>query len=77
MGSTPIGAHECAGARDLGGARLETIDHAILIGAVVMTLGILLGVFSARFGVPFLLVFMGVGMAAGVDGPGGIRLSNT
>lgn len=56
---------------------METIDHAILIGAVVMTLGILLGVFSARFGVPFLLVFLGVGMAAGVDGPGGIRFSNT
>jgi len=56
---------------------LETIDHAILIGAVVMTLGILLGVFSSRFGVPFLLVFLGVGMAAGVDGPGGIRFNNT
>ncbi len=56
---------------------METIDHAILIGAVVMTLGILLGVFSARFGVPFLLVFLGVGMAAGVDGPGGIRFANT
>ncbi len=57
--------------------RLESIDHAILIGAVVMTLGILLGVFSARFGVPFLLVFLAVGMLAGVDGPGGIRFANT
>ncbi|AZG13718.1 potassium/proton antiporter [Cupriavidus pauculus] len=56
---------------------MEAIDHAILIGALVMTVGILLGVFSARFGVPFLLVFLGVGMAAGVDGPGGIRFSNT
>ncbi len=56
---------------------METIDHAILLGAVVMTLSIVLGVFSARFGVPFLLVFLGVGMAAGVDGPGGIRFSNT
>ncbi|MDE4917144.1 potassium/hydrogen antiporter [Cupriavidus metallidurans] len=56
---------------------MESIDHAILLGAVVMTAGILLGVFSSRFGVPFLLVFLGVGMAAGVDGPGGIRFSNT
>ncbi len=56
---------------------MESIDHAILIGAVVMTLGILLGVFSARFGVPFLLVFLAVGMLAGVDGPGGIRFANT
>ncbi|MFP3753560.1 potassium/proton antiporter [Cupriavidus sp. SIMBA_020] len=56
---------------------MESIDHAILIGAVVMTLGILLGVFSARFGIPFLLVFLAVGMLAGVDGPGGIRFANT
>ncbi|WP_454764585.1 potassium/proton antiporter [Cupriavidus campinensis] len=56
---------------------MESIDHAILLGAVVMTLGILLGVFSARFGVPFLLVFLGVGMLSGVDGPGGIRFANT
>ncbi|MGO4303818.1 potassium/proton antiporter [Cupriavidus sp. RAF12] len=56
---------------------MESIDHAILIGAVVMTLGIVVGAFSARFGVPFLLVFLGVGMLAGVDGPGGIRFSNT
>ena len=28
---------------------METIDHAILLGAVVMTLSIVLGVFSAVF----------------------------
>src|SRR5437868_1099523 len=59
------------------GQALETIDHAILIGAVVMSLGIVVGAFSARVGVPFLLVFLSVGMLAGVDGPGGIRFSNT
>lgn len=56
---------------------MESIDHVILIGAVVMSLGIVVGAFSARVGVPFLLVFLGVGMLAGVDGPGGIRFSNT
>ncbi|MGX6571482.1 potassium/proton antiporter [Cupriavidus necator] len=56
---------------------MESIDHIILIGAVVMSLGIVLGAFSARLGVPFLLVFLAVGMLAGVDGPGGIRFSDT
>lgn len=56
---------------------MESIDHVILIGAIVMSLGIVLGAFSARLGVPFLLVFLAVGMLAGVDGPGGIRFSDT
>ena len=56
---------------------MESIEHAILIGAVIMSLGIVVGAFSSRFGVPFLLVFLGVGMLAGVDGPGGIKFSNT
>lgn len=56
---------------------MESVDHVILIGAVVMSLGIVVGAFSARAGVPFLLVFLAVGMLAGVDGPGGIRFSNT
>ncbi|MDF3836578.1 potassium/proton antiporter [Cupriavidus basilensis] len=56
---------------------MESIDHVILIGAIVMSLGIVVGAFSARLGVPFLLVFLSVGMLAGVDGPGGIRFNNT
>jgi len=56
---------------------LAAIDHVILIGAIVMSLGIVVGAFSARVGVPFLLVFLAVGMLAGVDGPGGIRFANT
>lgn len=56
---------------------MESIEHAILIGAIVMSLGIVVGAFSARLGVPFLLVFLAVGMLAGVDGPGGIAFSNT
>jgi len=55
---------------------LDSIEHLILIGAIVMSLGIVVGAFSARWGVPFLLVFLAVGMLAGVDGPGGIRFAN-
>lgn len=56
---------------------MESIDHVILLGAAVMAGGVILGAFSARYGVPFLLVFLGVGMLAGVDGPGHIRFDNT
>ena len=38
-----------------------------------MLLSIFAGVFSARFGAPLLLVFLGLGMLAGEEGPGGIR----
>jgi len=76
--NSPVGTGgRVGGATKRGSHGLESIEHVILLGAVVMTAGILLGVFSSRFGVPFLLVFLGVGMAAGVDGPGGIRFSNT
>jgi potassium/hydrogen antiporter len=39
----------------------------------LVLLSIFAGVFSARFGAPLLLVFLGLGMLAGEEGPGGIR----
>lgn len=47
-------------------------------GWLLLTIGLLLGVgalssrLSRRWGVPFYLVFLGVGVLAGVNGPGGI-----
>ena len=38
-----------------------------------MLLSIFAGLFSARLGAPLLLVFLGLGMLAGEEGPGGIR----
>jgi len=51
---------------------MQAVDQLLLVGALVMFAGILLGAFSSRFGIPFLLVFLLVGMLAGENGIGGI-----
>ena len=48
----------------------------VLVGAVLVVLAIIAGMFSSRLGAPLLLVFLGLGMLAGEDGPGGIEFSN-
>jgi potassium/hydrogen antiporter len=50
-----------------------TANDWILLGAFLLFAGILLGWLSGRAGMPVLLVFLLVGMAAGEDGPGGIQ----
>lgn len=49
------------------------VNNLLLIGSLLMFAGIMLGAFSSRLGVPFLLVFLVVGMLAGEGGIGGIR----
>ncbi|MDA5195125.1 potassium/proton antiporter [Govanella unica] len=51
-------------------------DHFILILGGLVLLGILAGVLSSRIGAPLLLVFLGVGMLLGEDGPGGLQFGN-
>lgn len=43
-----------------------------MVGGALGLLSIVAGVISARFHAPLLLVFLGLGMLAGEDGPGGI-----
>ena len=51
---------------------MEASHQLILLGSALVLLSIFAGLFSARFGVPLLLVFLGLGMLAGGEGPGGI-----
>ncbi len=50
---------------------MPAINDILLFAAVLLGGGIMLGAFSSRLGVPFLLVFLVVGMLAGEEGPGG------
>jgi potassium/hydrogen antiporter len=51
---------------------VEASHQLILLGSALVLLSIFAGVFSARLGAPLLLVFLGLGMLAGEEGPGGI-----
>jgi cell volume regulation protein A len=48
------------------------VDQLILLGGVLLITGIVSSKFSARLGLPVLVLFLAVGMLAGEDGPGGI-----
>lgn len=51
-------------------------NTVLLLGAVLVIAGILSSLIATRFGAPMLLVFLGLGMLAGEDGPGGIQFSD-
>ncbi len=55
---------------------MEQINHLILLGGFLIVVSILAGMFSSRLGAPLLLVFLGLGMLAGEDGPGGIAFGD-
>lgn len=53
-----------------------TASTLLLIGAMMITLSILLSPLSNRLGVPVLLLFLVVGMLSGEEGPGGIQFND-
>ncbi len=49
-----------------------SIEYVLLIGSVLILVSIALAKVSDNLGVPTLLLFLGIGMLAGSEGPGGI-----
>ena len=54
----------------------DAIAIAILIGAGLLVISVFTSLVSFRVGAPLLLVFLGVGLLAGEDGPGGIEFDD-
>lgn len=52
------------------------INALLLIGGLLLLIGILASSLTVRLGLPFLLLFLAVGMLAGEDGIGGIPFDN-
>lgn len=52
------------------------IDDALLVAGVLLLLGVVTSKISARYGIPMLVLFLGLGMLAGSDGIGGIEFED-
>lgn len=53
-----------------------TTENILLIGSILLFISLMAGKTSYKFGVPVLILFLGIGMLAGSDGIGGIYFNN-
>mgnify|MGYP002379772934 CR=1 FL=1 len=58
------------------GSSVPLLDTIIFIGSLVLLIGIVSSKLAARVGLPVLVLFLGIGMLAGEDGPGRIQFDN-
>jgi len=54
----------------------ESLELSLLIGAGLVLLSVLVSPLTNRLGAPILLVFLGIGMLVGQDGPGGFEFND-
>lgn len=52
------------------------IEYILLIGPILILVSIAIAKLSDNLGVPTILLFLGIGMLAGSEGPGGIHFDN-
>ncbi|MDP2885106.1 MAG: potassium/proton antiporter [Ignavibacteria bacterium] len=52
------------------------IEYILLVGPILILISIAIARFSDNLGVPTMLLFLGIGMLAGSEGPGGIRFDD-
>lgn len=55
---------------------MEAANQLILVAAILFFAAVLLSAPASRIGAPLLLVFLGIGMLAGEDGPANIRFDD-
>lgn len=53
-----------------------TLEELLLVSSVLLVFSVLSSRISSRFGVPALLLFLGIGMLAGSEGLGGINFED-
>ncbi len=54
----------------------HTLETILLVSSLLLIFSVLSSRISSRFGVPALLLFLGIGMMAGSEGPGNIDFNN-
>jgi cell volume regulation protein A len=55
---------------------MEALNLLLLAGGLLVFVSLFAGVYSARFGLSYLLIFLLAGMIAGEEGPGGVRFDS-